>query len=759
VPCRAITAGPYETICIMTFVSYAQNFEDVLLWRALQDVEGGRYLDVGAHDPTADSVSLSFYLAGWRGIHIEPTAAYAERLRAARPDEIVIEAAVSSSPGPINFYEFPDTGLSTGDADVAESHRKIGYESRLISVPCVRLESLFELADGDIHWMKIDVEGLEADVLRSWGQCPQRPWVVVVEATFPMSQRVSSQLWEDELKRRDYREVHFDGLNRYYLHQNRQELADHFAIPPNVFDFFNITAAHFCAGQIVRDYESRLESSTAATGVATAERDDALNHAGAVHRRFEAAENQYKESLALASAERERLLVNASAMVDRLVESERRSREGVDQLWREHSLATTALHRLHQKDRDCLLTALEDARSSAALAAVDMARDHSREVRRLEDDLLSTTERLISQHRHEEGQLRAALASELDLERERATQDRQADRLIITALQNSLADFQEGAAHAEREAKSKVRDLAAARDKEQAEAAQARINAQQARSEVYSVRAQAAKRLSELRLVMERAQTLIEAAISEPPQRWQRIGQALGFARPSPSLRNLRSWSMSVAETSEGIRYTLHKNGELMESLALPEGRHAHVPATSINELLCRHDMDFVRCAYVTLLGREPDPTGQAYYAERLRVGLAKMQILSELRLSKEGRERPQAFPKMDLELAKAARTRFPIIGRLLPGSRLEPNRSVRAFVAAVTHQLGSFERQVLSLVQQQQIALSRDSDIVVTNPPVVPNELPAAATEHHQQTTNMSRQAQTIYATLLNATTGVGAQ
>jgi len=49
----------------MTFVSYAQNFEDVLLWRALHDVEHGRYLDVGAHDPVIDSVSLAFYEAGW----------------------------------------------------------------------------------------------------------------------------------------------------------------------------------------------------------------------------------------------------------------------------------------------------------------------------------------------------------------------------------------------------------------------------------------------------------------------------------------------------------------------------------------------------------------------------------------------------------------------------------------------------------------------------------------------------------------------
>ena len=98
-------AGAAVADCIVTFVSYAQNFEDVVLWRALQDVEGGRYLDIGAQEPELDSVSLAFYRLGWRGIHVEPTPTYATLLRSARPDETVIEAAVTDAPGPITLYE------------------------------------------------------------------------------------------------------------------------------------------------------------------------------------------------------------------------------------------------------------------------------------------------------------------------------------------------------------------------------------------------------------------------------------------------------------------------------------------------------------------------------------------------------------------------------------------------------------------------------------------------------------------------------
>ena len=45
----------------MSFVSYSQNFEDVMLWRALKYVENGFYIDIGSQDPVIDYVSLAFY--------------------------------------------------------------------------------------------------------------------------------------------------------------------------------------------------------------------------------------------------------------------------------------------------------------------------------------------------------------------------------------------------------------------------------------------------------------------------------------------------------------------------------------------------------------------------------------------------------------------------------------------------------------------------------------------------------------------------
>ena len=67
----------------VTFVSYAQNFEDVMLWRALRHVESGFYIDVGAAHPDDYSVTRAFYDRGWSGINVEPTSRVTQARRGA----------------------------------------------------------------------------------------------------------------------------------------------------------------------------------------------------------------------------------------------------------------------------------------------------------------------------------------------------------------------------------------------------------------------------------------------------------------------------------------------------------------------------------------------------------------------------------------------------------------------------------------------------------------------------------------------------
>jgi FkbM family methyltransferase len=234
----------------MTFTSYAQNFEDVMLWRALKHVEKGFYIDIGAQDPVVDSVTLGFYERGWCGINIEPTPHYASLLRDQRKGDQVLQAAVSKKTGVMRFFEIPNTGISTGRKKIAEEHRERGFPVTEITVATVTLASIFDVVDApDVHWLKIDVEGMEADVLKSWRPSKLRPWIVVIESTLPFTQIESHADWEGIIIKLGYQLAYFDGLNRFYISNDHPELVRAFVTGPNLFDDFNLNgtaSSSFC---------------------------------------------------------------------------------------------------------------------------------------------------------------------------------------------------------------------------------------------------------------------------------------------------------------------------------------------------------------------------------------------------------------------------------------------------------------------------------------------------------------------------------
>ncbi|MCZ0733004.1 FkbM family methyltransferase [Phreatobacter sp. AB_2022a] len=244
-------------------ISYAQNFEDVILSRALKHVVDGFYIDIGAQDPIIDSVSLTFYERGWRGIHVEPNHVYANALREARPHETVIQAAIGRKGGIIQFWEFPETGLSTGIAEIASQHRSDNRPSKSTDVPCISLADLLDTyGNRPVHWLKIDVEGMEADVIGSWAPSSIRPWIVVVESTKPNSQEPSFMAWEPALKELGYQFVYFDGLNRFYVNSEQEDLKTFFGAGPNLFDAFELSERSIFVRNVIAAHAARDQERT-----------------------------------------------------------------------------------------------------------------------------------------------------------------------------------------------------------------------------------------------------------------------------------------------------------------------------------------------------------------------------------------------------------------------------------------------------------------------------------------------------------------
>jgi FkbM family methyltransferase len=246
------------------FVSYAQNGEDVLLFRALHDVRHGFYIDVGAAEPEADSVTCAFYQRGWRGINIEPTRDAFERLQAGRPGDINLNLAVAEHNGSAPFYVVDDgAGLSTMMADQNKALRGQGWTAIETTVTTRTLTSVVaQHVTGSVHFLKIDAEGAERSVLASADLRLFRPWIILVEATAPNSRDPTFADWEGLLLEADYRFAWFDGLNRYYLAEEHAERATAFTAPPNVFDGF-ITYREWNATQTSHALTTRAEGAEA----------------------------------------------------------------------------------------------------------------------------------------------------------------------------------------------------------------------------------------------------------------------------------------------------------------------------------------------------------------------------------------------------------------------------------------------------------------------------------------------------------------
>jgi FkbM family methyltransferase len=220
-------------------LSYAQNAEDVVLRRAFPEPDIGFYIDVGAGHPIEDSVTHHFYERGWRGINVEPDTPLFAELTAVRARDSNLCVAIGSEPGHVTFYPTGTRGHGTLSLQLA-AERLPGPEPR--KVPKVPLSQVFErhASNEEVHFLKIDVESAEEDVIASGDFSRHRPHVLVVEA-MDSDGHPTHASWEPLLFEAGYSFALFDGLNRFYCSKEQEELLlPRLAVPANIFDNYRL---------------------------------------------------------------------------------------------------------------------------------------------------------------------------------------------------------------------------------------------------------------------------------------------------------------------------------------------------------------------------------------------------------------------------------------------------------------------------------------------------------------------------------------
>lgn len=208
-------------------ISFAQNREDIILDYFFQDVSQGFYVDVGAGHPAEDSVTKLFYDKGWTGINIEPIKRVYKLLQKNRPRDINLNIGLADKKGKLSFREYDNYGLSTFAAVM-----KREYEGALSSgsekyqdyeVPVDTLANVLKTHKVKrVHFLKIDVEGLEYAVLAGNDWRAYRPEVLCIEANHILRD------WRPLLKTNGYSKVFNDGINDYYA-SNESGRGDNFS--------------------------------------------------------------------------------------------------------------------------------------------------------------------------------------------------------------------------------------------------------------------------------------------------------------------------------------------------------------------------------------------------------------------------------------------------------------------------------------------------------------------------------------------------
>ena len=165
--------------------SFSKEGEDLILADLFYGLNDGFYIDIGAFHPIHYSNTFKFYLQGWHGINIDARPNSMTEFQKIRPRDINLEIAISDKIEMLDYHIYDAHSLNTFSNEKVLDRTKSGQKSNeLINIQTVKLSDILDKyieIGQEIHFMSVDVEGFELNVLKSNNWNKFRPLVLVIE--------------------------------------------------------------------------------------------------------------------------------------------------------------------------------------------------------------------------------------------------------------------------------------------------------------------------------------------------------------------------------------------------------------------------------------------------------------------------------------------------------------------------------------------------------------------------------------------------
>lgn len=145
----------------MTTKLYSQNSEEAVILDHFKNKPTGKFIDIGAFHVEKFSNVRALYLAGWKGVLVEPAPSNYQAIadHYAEDKEItVLNVAIGETNGEIDFYDCGGDAISTTDEKHKAKWAAAGVKYTQIKVPQMSVVDFFNEYGKGADFLSIDTE-------------------------------------------------------------------------------------------------------------------------------------------------------------------------------------------------------------------------------------------------------------------------------------------------------------------------------------------------------------------------------------------------------------------------------------------------------------------------------------------------------------------------------------------------------------------------------------------------------------------------